>query len=73
MQFWFKSLNRAALRTLPWKVTAAPDITTELTLNLHDPVSITTVDRELHNADIYGRAVIQKPFVTKANAQQCII
>jgi hypothetical protein len=48
-------------------ITAA-QVTAELNIHLEDPASI-TVRRELHKSNIYSRAAIATPLITKINAQ----
>lgn len=49
--------------------TTAARVTAELNTHLSNTVSIKTVRRELHNANIHGRAAIAKPLITEANAK----
>ncbi|XP_076065314.1 uncharacterized protein LOC143039321 [Oratosquilla oratoria] len=49
--------------------TTAAKVTAELNTHLRNPVSTKTVRRELHKANIHGRAAIAKPLITDANAK----
>ncbi|GFU85069.1 transposable element Tc1 transposase [Trichonephila clavipes] len=48
--------------------TTLPQITSEMNTHLLNPVSMKTIQRELHTANIYGRVAIRKPLVTGRNA-----
>jgi hypothetical protein len=43
-------------------------VTAELSINLEDPVSTTTVCRGLHKSNIHDRAATAKPLITENNA-----
>jgi hypothetical protein len=45
------------------------DRTAELNIHLEDPVSTKNVRRELHKANIHGRAAIAKSQITESVAQ----
>jgi transposase len=49
--------------------TTAAKVTAELNAHLSNTVSTKTVRRELHKANIHGRATIAKPLITEANAK----
>jgi len=49
--------------------TTATKVTAELNAHLSNTVSTKTVRRELHKANIHGRAAIAKPLITEANAK----
>jgi hypothetical protein len=51
--------------------TTAALVTAELNIHHKDPVSTKTVQRQLHNSNIHGRAAIAKPLITESNAQMC--
>jgi hypothetical protein len=44
-------------------------VTAELNIHLEDPVSIKTVQRELHKFNIHSRAAFAKSLITDSNAQ----
>ncbi|GFS83630.1 transposable element Tc1 transposase [Trichonephila clavipes] len=48
--------------------TTLPHITSEINTHLLNPVSMKTIQRELHTAKIHGRVAIQKPLVSGQNA-----
>lgn len=62
--------DRRALRKIVTKTkkTTAAKVTAEMNVVLKNPVSTKTIRRELHKQGIYGRAAIQKPFISDANA-----
>jgi hypothetical protein len=43
-------------------------VTAELNINLEDPVSTTTVSRQLHKSNIHGTDATAKPLITENNA-----
>jgi len=49
--------------------TTAAKVTAELNAHLSNTVSTKTVRRELHKANIHGRAAIAKPFITEINTK----
>ncbi|GFX53717.1 transposable element Tcb1 transposase [Trichonephila clavipes] len=48
--------------------TTLPQITSEMNNHLLNPVSIKTIQRELHTANIHDRVAIRKPLVSGRNA-----
>lgn len=48
--------------------TTLPVITSEMNTHLQNPVSMKTIQRELHAANIHGRVAIPKPLVSARNA-----
>jgi transposase len=50
--------------------TTAAKVTAELNAHLSNTISTKTVRRELHKANIYGRAAIAKPLITEVNAKR---
>ena len=48
----------------------AAKVTTELNIQLKDPVSTKTVCPELHKSNIRGKAAIAKPLITKNKAER---
>jgi len=64
--------DRRALKNIVTKSprTTAQKITSEFNVHLEDSVSSRTVRRELHKLNIYGRAAIAKPFISKENAHR---
>ncbi|XP_071037948.1 uncharacterized protein [Parasteatoda tepidariorum] len=48
--------------------TTLPVITSEMNTHLQNPVSMKTIQQELHAANIHGRVAIQKPLVSARNA-----
>jgi hypothetical protein len=50
---------------------ALGDWAAELNVHLEDPVSIKTVQRELHKSTIHGRVATAKPLITESNAHMC--
>lgn len=50
--------------------TTASQITSEMNTHLQEGVSVKTIRRELHRANIHGRAAIPKPLVTPCNARK---
>jgi len=49
--------------------TTATKVTAELNAHLSNTVSTKTVRRELHKANIHGRAAIAKSLITEASAK----
>ncbi|XP_067141717.1 uncharacterized protein [Centruroides vittatus] len=62
-----RSLKRIVTKN---KKTTAAKVTAELNMELTNPVSTKTVQRELHEQGISGRAAIPKPLISNANAQK---
>lgn len=50
--------------------TTLPQITSEMNTHLQNPVSMKTIQRELHAANIHGRVAIPKPLVSARNAMK---
>ena len=48
----------------------APDILREINPILNSLIGITTVKNRLHEAGLYGRVALKKPFLKKANKQK---
>ncbi|GFU24983.1 transposable element Tc1 transposase [Trichonephila clavipes] len=50
--------------------TTLPQITSDINTHFQNPVSMKTIQRELHAANIHGRVAIPKPLVSAWNAMK---
>jgi transposase len=67
-----KYRNRGVLKRIVARnrKTTLPQITSEMNTHLQNPVSMKTVQRQLHAANIHGRVAIPKPLVSARNAMK---